>query len=217
MGLLYDDIGNRMGPTSTKGRGVVHRYYYSAPKMRCTGEPVGSISRVNAARIEKVVFAALERASVAPPGADKTMLVDAVERIILHSKEVEIRLKDDGEPNVVLRAPIDLSSPYTARKSIERDGADRQDASLMRAIALAHDWGAKLESGACRSAVEIAEANGLTERYVWKVLRLAFLAPDIVEAILDGRQPMGLSLRRINETQISADWRQQREALGFAS
>ncbi|MEX0645435.1 MAG: recombinase family protein, partial [Parvularculaceae bacterium] len=217
MGLLYDDLGNRMGPTSTKGRGVVHRYYYSAPKMRCTGEPVGSISRVNAARIEEVVFAALERASIAPPGTEKAALVDQVERIILHSEEVEIRLKDAGERNAVLRAPIDLSSPYSNQKSVERDGADRQDSSLIRAIALAQDWAAKLEDGTHKSAVEIAEANALTERYVWKILRLAHLAPDIVEAILDGTQPMGLSLRRINGTQLSADWRRQREALGFVS
>jgi len=217
IGLLYDDLGNRMGPTSTKRRSVIHRYYYSAPKMRCTGEPVGSISRVNAVRIEEVVFAALERASVAPPSAGKMAHLDEVERIIVHAKEIEIRLKENGERNAVLRTPVDLSSPYSDLKAVERDRADREDSALIRAVALAHDWAAKLEAGAYRSAIEIAEASGFTERYVWKVLRLAFLAPDIVEAILNGRQPMGLSLRRMNDTKLSTNWREQREALGFAS
>lgn len=53
------------------------------------------------------------------------------------------------------------------------------------------------------------------DSYVWKILRLAFLAPDIVEAIIDGKQPVNLTLRRVNDIQISADWRLQREALGF--
>jgi DNA invertase Pin-like site-specific DNA recombinase len=217
LGLLYDDIGNRMGAASSKRNGVVHRYYCSTPKLRCTGEPVGSISRVNVARIEEAVFASLARSNVAPPGADQLTLLQPVERIVLHPKEVEIRLKEGGGQYPILRTPIDLSSRFRGQKAVERDGADRQDASLIRGVALAHDWAKKLEEGAYGSAVEIAEANSLTERYVWKILRLAFLAPDIVEAILNGTQPMGLSLRRINETQLSADWRRQREALGFIS
>jgi hypothetical protein len=114
-----------------------------------------------------------------------------------------------------VRTPIDLSSPYSARKAVERDGGDRQDAAIIRAAALAYDWAKKLEEGAVRSAEDIAGAHGLSERYVWKMLRLAFLAPDIVEAILDGKQPAGLTLRRLKDTRISADWRRQREALGF--
>lgn len=145
------------------------------------------------------------------------MLLQPVERIVLHPKEVEIRLKEGEEQNKILRMPIDLSSRFTARKAVERGGADREDTSLIRGVALAHDWARKLEEGAYGSAIEIAEAYALTERYVWKILRLAYLAPDIVEAILDGTQPMGLSLRRINEAQLSADWRRQREALRFTS
>lgn len=56
----------------------------------------------------------------------------------------------------------------------------------------------------------------MSERYVWKILRLAHLAPDIVEAILDGAHPMDLTLRRLNDTQIASDWREQRAALGFS-
>ena len=217
LGLLFDDVGNRMGAASSKNRGVLHRYYCSMPKLRGTTEPVGSISRVNGARIDDIVFAALVKAGVAPPGADRTALVEPVARVILHASEVEIRLKDDNGFARTLRAPIDLASPYSARKAIERDGADRQDASLIRAVALAYHWAKRLEEGAYASVVEIAEAYGMSERYVWKILRLAHLAPDIVEAILDGSHPMDLTLRRLNDTQIASDWGEQRAALGFAA
>ena len=53
-----------------------------------------------------------------------------------------------------------------------------------------------LEEGRYRSAAEIAEAEGVTRSFVNRVLRLTLLAPDIVEAILNGRQPKGLQLRR---------------------
>lgn len=216
LGLLFDDVGNRMGAASSKKDALRYRYYCRTPKLRCTDAPVGSISRVNAARIEAAVFAALEKAGAAAPGADKMALLAPVQRIILHPKEVEIRLKYEEGRDSLLRTPIDLSSPYSARKAVEPDGGDRQDAALIRAVALAFDWATKLEEGAVRSVADIAEAHGLSERYVWKILRFAFLAPDIVEAILNGNQPAGLTLRRLNDTRIQSDWRHQREALGFA-
>lgn len=174
------------------------------------------MSRVNAARNEGAVFSALEKPGVAAPGAEKPALLVPVQRIILHPKEIEIRVKDLEGRDSLVRTPIDLSSPYSARKAVERDGGDRQDAALIRAVALAFDWAKKLEEVAVRSVVDIAAALGLFEHYVWKMLRLAFLAPDIVEAILDGKQPAGLTLRPLNDTKVSADWRCQREALGFA-
>ena len=70
-------------------------------------------------------------------------------------------------------------------------------------MTLAYDWARKLENGRYNSAKEIAESNGLSERYVWKILRLAYLAPDIVESILAGAQPTHLALRRVNEIQLS--------------
>jgi hypothetical protein len=55
----------------------------------------------------------------------------------------------------------------------------------------------------------------VTERYVGRIIRLAFLAPDIVEAILDGYQPADLELERLMKG-VPIGWNEQRRALGFS-
>ncbi len=55
----------------------------------------------------------------------------------------------------------------------------------------------------------------MTERYVSRIMRLAFLAPDIVEAKLDGYQPADLELERLMKG-IPVSWNEQRRALGFS-
>jgi hypothetical protein len=73
----------------------------------------------------------------------------------------------------------------------------QRDNTLIRALAPAHRWKRLLEEGRYRSAAEIAEAEGVTRSFVKRLLRLTLLAPDIVEAILDGRQPKGLQLENL--------------------
>jgi hypothetical protein len=90
----------------------------------------------------------------------------------------------------------------------------RPNPALLKAIARAHDWKNQLIEGKVRDQRSIANRTGLDEVYVGKILRCAFLAPDIVEAILDGRQPQSLSLQRI-EKHLPMDWAQQRQQLGL--
>ena len=79
---------------------------------------------------------------------------------------------------------------------IAPDGGDawapaklRPDEALIRALARAHRWERLLEMGKYRSAGEIAETEKIDRSFVNRLLRLTLLAPDIQEAILDGRQP----------------------------
>ncbi len=69
-------------------------------------------------------------------------------------------------------------------------------------------------TGGAPSTSAIAKEEGVTERYVSRIMRLAFLAPDIVEAILDGYQPADLELERLLKG-IPISWDAQRRALGF--
>ena len=69
-----------------------------------------------------------------------------------------------------------------------------------------------LEEGTFRSAAEIAEAEGVTLRFVNRLLRLTLLAPDIQEAMLDGRHPKGLQLAVLTGKLPSA-WEEQRQLL----
>jgi ParB-like chromosome segregation protein Spo0J len=76
----------------------------------------------------------------------------------------------------------------------------------------AHRWKRRLEQGKCRTVSELAEAEGLTRSFVNRLLRLTLLAPDIVEAILDGRQPKGMQLEDLTQALPSA-WDEQRRRL----
>jgi hypothetical protein len=70
---------------------------------------------------------------------------------------------------------------------------------LIRALARAHRWERLLDDGKYRSA----EAEGVTRSYVNRLLRLTLLAPDIVEAILEGRQPKAMQLEELtNECRV---------------
>ena len=68
------------------------------------------------------------------------------------------------------------------------------------------------KDGDCRSAGEIAEAEGVTRSFVNRTTRLTLLAPDIVEAILEGRQPKAMQLDELMK-QMPSEWTQQRTAL----
>jgi hypothetical protein len=91
-----------------------------------------------------------------------------------------------------------------------------RDPRLCRLIVQAHRWFNQLASAETASVRAIARQENIHECDVSRNLRLAFLAPDIVEAILDGHQPVELTtetLRRL--PRLPTDWESQRRLLGF--
>ena len=94
--------------------------------------------------------------------------------------------------------------------------ASRCENSLINALAKAHLWRRLIETGRYTSAAELSRAERINESYLCRVLRLTLLAPDIVEAILDGGQPRTLELQSLLKP-LPADWGAQRKALGFAN
>jgi ParB-like chromosome segregation protein Spo0J len=90
------------------------------------------------------------------------------------------------------------------------------DPTLIRAIERAQTWFKRLVSGNATSIQGIADAENLSSNYVMRLLRLAFLAPDIVEAIVDGHQPLGLSVKKLtNSKTLPTEWAKQRQRFGF--
>ena len=107
-----------------------------------------------------------------------------------------------GEIRLVVSAP---STPDTARQPIP---------SLVQAVVRGHDWFEQIVQGEVTGGRAIGKLENLDERYVSRILPCAFLAPDIVEAILDGRQPEDLTLDKL-VARIPLDWEEQRNQLGF--
>ncbi|MBC8270025.1 MAG: hypothetical protein H8E36_14875 [Rhodospirillaceae bacterium] len=91
----------------------------------------------------------------------------------------------------------------------------KQDNTLIKAIARARRWQRMLESGQVPSTRQLAEKEKVSSSYLARILRLTLLAPDIVEAILDGCQPKGLLLANLMET-FPVEWDTQRALFGFA-
>lgn len=90
------------------------------------------------------------------------------------------------------------------------------DPILIATIANAHAWFQELASGRKSSISDIARERGLAANEVSRLLPLAFLAPDIVAAIMAGRQPVDLTVKRLTRCEsLLSDWEQQRKVLGF--
>ena len=89
-----------------------------------------------------------------------------------------------------------------------------RDETLVKALVRAHRWRRRIESGRANSITDLAEQEGVTDAYVCRLLPLTCLAPGIVEAILDGRQPKGLRLTEMLGNGPLA-WNAQREDLGL--
>jgi hypothetical protein len=119
---------------------------------------------------------------------------------------IPIRLQRRGGRRLIV-TPEGVAAP--ARKP-------NRDETLVEALVRAHRWRRKIESGRAKSITDLAEQEGVTVAYVCRLLPLTCLAPDIIEAILDGRQPKGLKLAEMLGNGPLA-WEEQRCAWGLRS
>ena len=117
---------------------------------------------------------------------------------------------------------VTISVPFAIRKRggrklvITPDGTAatpapraRVDSALLKALARGFRWRKLLETGDYATIEEVAEADKINASYVSRVLRMTLLAPEIVEAILAGRQPEGLSMARAMQP-FPMEWIKQR-------
>ena len=87
---------------------------------------------------------------------------------------------------------------------------------MIKALARAFRWRKMLDEGVHATLEDLARAKGVHVTYVSRVLRLTLLAPEIVEAILDGRQPAELQLDYLLES-FPLGWKRQRRSLAISS
>jgi hypothetical protein len=139
----------------------------------------------------------------------------------LDPAELEEQIAGRDADASIITVPARLARHGGANRIIIADGGQfqreaRPDPVLIKAVARAHDWFARLTSGRAASIGAIAREQGVTQSYVARVMRLAFLAPDITQAILDGRQPDQVTANRlVLWSQLPLAWPEQRKSLGF--
>jgi len=150
--------------------------------------------------------------------------MDLVERVDLEIERITIGLNLSsltGQDEITLQHVVPTRIKRRGveiRLVLEASGSTpaEQDPALIKAVARAHKWLDDLMNERMASLREIAKAEGVTPRYVGNLFPLAFLAPDIVEAILNGTQPPDLTLERIiRHIDLPQDWSEQRVVLGF--
>ena len=102
--------------------------------------------------------------------------------------------------SITVRVPVTIRKRGGRRLVVAPDGAPwsaprpRVDNTLVKALARAHRWKKMLDDGRYGSVTELAAGEKLDRGYLGRILMLTLLAPDVVEAILDGRQPEGMTL-----------------------
>ena len=123
----------------------------------------------------------------------------------------------DGE-TITVHIPLTFRKRGGRKRVVTPDGAEwaprpRVDNAMVKAMARAFRWRKMLDQGLHGTLEDLARAKGVHATYVSRVLRLTLLSPEIVEAILDGRQPPGLQLDDLL-VGFPLEWEGQRRQLG---
>ena len=242
-GLLFDDAGHRMVPTHATKAGIRYRYYVSLPCLHGEARTadVGSVPRVPAAEIEDIVLKSLnahlitqgERPVLATN--DRSAIVELITRIDVHKDQLTVRLRSRENPgtikptddiestdNRVLSIPWQKPPSKRFRQILLPHGVSRSEVRperperrhrLVRAIAKGRRWLDEIISGSVTEAEQIALRDQCSVRHVNMTISLAFLAPDLVRAAIEGRLPRGINIERLRDA--PAEWSRQFAALGL--
>jgi site-specific DNA recombinase len=239
-GLLFDDAGHRMIPTHATKAGVRYRYYVSTPVLHGEAKTAsaGSVSRVPAADIEDAIVKSLKEHLAANQGksaagtlplGDRSDLSQLVAGIVVHSDRLVVRLESDHADEAFDR-PDDqsLTIPWqkppskTSRRILLPHNASRSDvqpeqferrARLVSAIARGRRWLDDVVSGRVTTVAELCAREKCSVRQINMTISLAFLAPNLVKAAVEGRLPRGIGIERLRDP--PTEWRRQFEALGL--
>ena len=243
-GLLFDDAGHRMILTYASRNRVRHRYYVSAPCIRGqTDEPVGSVTRVPASDIEASISkAVMANTDVDEPSSNETLSREVLERFViqievrknqlaihLRSGENDIQgTQDDPDPDesravatriIVVpwkkpsRPAREILLPANTPEHRARPMKAERRSALIRAIGRGRLWLQEIVDG--RETIEsLAARQHCSTRHINMTISLAFLAPTLVTAAVEGRFPRGIGVAALRDA--PAEWSQQMRRLGLA-
>ena len=233
-GLIFDEGGLPMSPVFTRNRhGRIYRYYVSAGFQTGTLASGQGGTRVTAPMIEALV---VDRVQKVIPSTDEATLLQHVTRVEIGEGDIILTLKPSGrvqfgqiqapetvrrteEGAIVITVPGQIrrwrGRSVIARPDLKPMSGVRIDRTMIRGLARAHQFLNDVKAVPARPIAELAAIRKTREPYFRRLAQLAFLAPDIQQAILDGRQPASLCLERLMKKPIPLEWSAQRHELGF--
>ena len=240
-GLLFDDAGHRMIPTHATKAGIRYRYYVSTPVLHGEAKTAsaGSVSRVPASDIEDTVVKSLKEHLAAKQDRSTTSTCAWGIAATWHSWSLAlsctgtgliIRLKsdhadeasdcpDDQSLSIPWQKPPSKKSrqillPHNASRSDVRPEQFERRARLVSAIARGRRWLDDVVSGRVTTVAELCAREKCSVRQVNMTISLAFLAPTLVKAAVEGRLPRGIGVERLRDP--PTEWSRQFEALGLS-
>jgi DNA invertase Pin-like site-specific DNA recombinase len=231
-GRIFDDRGNRMTPSHVRKRGIKYRYYLSSALLQGQPERAGSVSRTPAAEIEGLVTRSVrDHLNQSAEIEDAVLINTHVVRIEVKSDQLVVKLADAKGigPNRsrgrnVLRIPWHKAPLRRRREILVPASVLPQDARAIRSetralliasIARGRRWLNELIADSTATAETIATRHGCSVRKVNMTISLAFLAPNLVMAAIEGRLPHGMGVVRLAD--LPAEWSRQHQMLGLSS
>lgn len=240
-GILFDEAGHPMVPTHATKQGVRYRYYVSLPYLRGHAKsPAGATVRVPAPDIEAALAKAVaeKRQHVGGEhnsGPDEAGLLAEVVRVEVRKNGLGVWLKDSNAPEdadktdrrkLREQAPsllIPWTKPPTKRfkeilvpADVERNRTRpikfERRAALLKSIARGRTWLDEIASGAV-TIEDIAARQKCSMRHVNMTISMAFIAPGLVKAAVEGRLPRGIGVANLREP--PAEWSLQYQRLGL--
>lgn len=220
-GRLFDDRGRSMHATSATKNGARYRYYVSRAHQLASAkaEPV---CRIPAPELEEAVRTAIRQEASATGLSERPDCneLECVEQVEIYEDRLEIRLisaSPEGQGATIV-APWKRPRGRPRRQIIgvadegpRRPMRSETRARLVEGIAKARGWIDGLVQGRFAGTREIAEREGCSERSVRMVLNLAFLAPDLVTAAVEGTLPNTTGIAQL--ISAPADWGRQRDGV----
>jgi site-specific DNA recombinase len=239
-GLLFDDAGHRMIPTHATKAWIRYRYYVSLPHLKGESKTVsvGSVSRIPATDIEDIIVKSVNEhlvaqrdqpASSSAHANDRGVIKEQVIRIDVHKDRLIVRLKSAGTEeethstdgqllSIAWQKPPSRKSrqiliPLGVPRNEVRPTRIERRARVVGAISRGRRWLDEIVSGSATNIEQIATRQKCSARQVNMTISLAFLAPALVKAAVEGRLPRGIGVERLRDT--PAEWSRQLETLGL--
>jgi len=231
-GRLFDDHGQRMTPTHTRKGAIKYRYYISRALVESRPEQAGSITRIPAPEIEALVMKSV-RNQIGPPADvdDKALVQSHVTRVEVQPDRLIIELAKIKDAKAKRRTSPrrlevlwrklsatrrrEILLPETLPTHPMRPIRSENRALLIASIAKGRRWLNELKTEPSITVESIALREGCSVRKVNMTISLAFLAPNLVKAAIEGRLPYGMGVTRLCE--LPAEWTRQYRVLGLTA
>jgi hypothetical protein len=217
-----------MTPSHARKRGIKYRYYISSALLQGRPKQAGTVSRIPAKQIEDLVAKAVRGHFKEPVEvADAVLIHKHVVRAEVQPNQLVIDLapansKRKRNHRNVIAVPW-RKTPSTRRREVLMPEGERPQgarpirsenrALLIASIAQGRRWLNEIITDPTANAAGIAEREGCSSRQVNMTISLAFVAPELVKAAIEGRLPHGHGVTRMRD--LPAEWPRQRKMLGI--